>query len=305
MTSASFPLLTSLAPVVDIMRRHPAPRTAESEAHFTELIYRTCHGRQDVHARAPARGHDEGLTRDFVARLSTANCGVGPEHDGWIVRLVEVDGRLGVERDGLMLWVDPQPGAEPGAGVRVRIPKEYRNLYPGHYVALGDADRGDLRNPLRLYWHIGAEGAEELVRRVSATFNRSRVPFLLKVLSSPAAYRRADAAILYLPSRHCLEGPALVREVYDAMRPLLRPAVSTFVLAVAPGLGLAEDPPDSSSFGMHRSRLLATLLYDALEMTDPLEAVAAALEAAGYLPDRFHMNPDSVESYLRWHLDGD
>jgi len=298
------PLLAAMAPLVEYMRQHPEPRTPVSEAQVVELIYHTCHGRQDsLRAAGPALGADAALAREFVARLSNANSGIGPEHDQWTVCAVEDDGRLAVELDGLMLWVDPQPGAAPGDRVLVRFPKEYRNQYPGHYVAIGDVDRGELLHPLRLYWNVGADGAETLVRCVAAAFNRSKVPFRLKVLSEPAGYSRTDAAILYLPSQHRGEGAALIKEVYREMAPLMRPAVSAFVLALAPGLGLAEDPSDRSGFGMHRSRLIAPLLYAALELSDPLAGVAAALETAGYPLDRFYLNPASAEAYQDFYID--
>lgn len=300
------PLLAALATPVEYLRRHPELRTPASDAQVAELIYRTCHSRQDsLRAAGPVLGADEALGRDFVARLSNANCGIGPEHDGWIVSAVEADGRLAVELDGLLLWVEPQPGAVPGEPVPVRFPKEYRNLYPGHYVVIGDADRGTLVQPVRLYWNVGPEGAETLVRCVSSAFNRSKVPFRLKVLSEPTGYSRTDAAILYVPSEHRGEGAALIKAVYREMSPLIRPAVSTFVLALAPGLGLAEDPSDNSGFGMHRSRLIAPLLFDALERSDPLASVAAALEAAGYRVDRFYLNPGSAESYDAFQIDAD
>jgi hypothetical protein len=304
--STGSPLLVALAPLVEHMRRHPEPRTPASEAQVAELIYRACHGREDVLGSAgPLRGGDEAPAREFVARLSNANCGNGPAHDHWTVSAVEDDGRLAVELDGLMLWVDPQPGAAPGERVRVRFPKEYRHLYPGHYVAIGDADTGEISHPLRLYWHIRADGAETLVRCVSEAFNRSKLPFRLKLLSEPAGYRRADAAILYLPSEHRGDGAALIKEAYLEMGPLMHPAVSAFVLPLAPGLGLAEDPPDRSSFGLHRSRLIAPLLYDALDHTDPLAGIAAALETAGYRLDRFYLNPGSAESYGEFLVNGD
>ena len=298
-------MTTPLAEVLEFMRASQVERTAESEAEVKDLIYRVCHGRQPMSRPGVVTwSDDDGDARDFVAKLSEANCGVGPEHQ-WTVRMVEPDGRLAVERDGLMLWVDPQPGRSAGDVVSVRFPKEYRNLYPGHYVVLGDADRADYRGAIRIYWHIRAEGARQLVQSVSREFNRSAVPFRLKVLSAPGGYRRADAGILYIAPSHLGEARTLIRDVYFEVRGQMRPDVSTFVLPLAPGLGLAEDPPDGSSFGIHRSTLIAALLFDALGHAEPLATVAVALKSAGYPLDRMYLNPGSVELYRDWQVHGD
>ncbi len=299
------PLLAALAPVVELMRAHPDPRSSETEAHFEELLYHRCHARWETkhHGELGRNEAKGGLARDFVARLSNANCGVGADHE-WRVAAVEEDGRVVVEEDGLLLWVDPQPGATPGETMMVRFPKEYRALYPGHYVAIGDADCGSLPGAVRLYWNVEVQGAEPLVGSVSQRFNRARVPFRLKILSDPAGYGRSDAAILYLPADAHAEGAGLIREVYRDVSSRLRPVVSAYVLQLAPGLGLAENPGDRTSYGQHRSRLLVPILYDALPMEDPLEAIAAALKRIGYPPERFHLSPGSSESYQAFRIDG-
>ena len=56
-------------------------------------------------------------------------------------------------------------------------------------------------------------------------------------------------------------------------------------------------------FGMHRSHLLASLLYDARDFADPLTALEAALESGGYDPRRLYLNSTSRETYDEFMLD--
>ncbi len=280
------------------MRRADWVHAEDAEHRLAQLIYQVCHGRQQIPERATrALPADALMDREFAAGLSRANGGIGPRHDSWTVRTIEDDGRLAVELDGLMLWIDGQAGASVGDRVAVRLPKEYRNLYPGHYVAIGDADRGTRANPVRIYWNIGSEGAPVLLEAVTRTFNARNIAFRFKLLSSPRAYTRADAAILYLPAFHRAEGAELVRQVYRDVRSIMRTPNSAFVLALAPGLGLAEDPMDGSSFGLHRSRLIASMLIAAVHHEEPLSEIASGLEGAGYDLRHFYRNPGSSARY--------
>ncbi len=301
---ASGALIDALAPLVQSMREATPLRTAESERQLAERIYHSCHSRQELlRALAPTRAADESTDSDFVTRLSVANSGVGPQHHGWIVTAIEDEGRYAVEKDGLTLWIDAPAEGTVGQQVPVRFPNEYRNLYPGHYVAIGDADDGSLDNSLRLYWNVSAEGGESLVRHVTEVFNLAGIPFRLKTLNSPAAYTRADAAILYIPRSHRAQGATAIGEVYRNVRSHLRAPVSPFVLPLAPGLGLAEDPNDGSSFGMHRSQLLAAVLLDTLNEADPLGSLTTTLERRGYALNRFYLNPRSTETYSEFVID--
>ena len=297
-------LMDALAPIVKELRDTSALSGPATEAYIAELLYDRCHGRQDVlQAEAPTLEADEITDREFVERLSDANSGIGPEHRDWTVCAIEDEGRFAVECDDLTLWIDAPGPVALGQRVPIRLPKEYRNLYPGHYVVIGDADEGAFGDSLRLYWDVDPDGAEALIRLLTATFNGAKIPFRLKALSSPSAYTRADAAILYLPRTHRTAGAAATRQVYREIHSRLRAPVSSLVLQLAPGLGLAEDTVDGSSFGVHRSLLLAPLLHAALSEADTLGALATALEAQGYSPSRFYANPGSTDSYPEFHID--
>jgi hypothetical protein len=242
--------------------------------------------------------------RDHVAALSAANGGSGTWEPGWTAGPLDEDGRVAVVRDGVTFWAPPQrvraAGGlpRPGEPCRVRLGKELRHLLAGYYVALGNAavaePADDPERQVRLYWHLTAPAAVPFVAAVTAALNALDVPFRAKVLSDPAAYRRADAGILYLARRHYapLVGP--LAGLFDRLAPGLRAPTPLFTLPLAPGLALAEDPGGALSFGQHRCRLSAVGLWRAFEQgghTAPARAavVAATFREAGLDPAAPHL----------------
>jgi hypothetical protein len=248
----------------------------------------------------PPRGAEE--SGAFAAGLSAANCGEGWWHEGWTLQAITPDCRLRVERDGLMLWAQRDDFAcdvdtTPGVQARVRFPKEYINLFPGHYVAVGDAHRGGREETVRVYWNLSASGAETLMSSATRALNRARVSFLLKILGDPHAYRRTDAAILYVSQDHWRRAVDPIREVYDIVRDALRPSSSAYAMTLAPGVALAEDPEGHVSFGQHRSRLLAAALAAESETRDAFENVLRSVAQEGLDLRRFHLNAGSTAEY--------
>ena len=297
-------LIQALAPIVEYLHRQRTAGCVGDEDALADLVYRVCHGRQPVDtpgSRASLR--DETARREFAAALSVANTGRGFDYSA-VARAVEDDGRVMLQYGGLGVWTPGRPGALAGGNVIARFPKEMRNLYQGHYVAIGDADDGRAANPLRLYWNIGAESAVRLVRVTCDCFNAAGVPFRLKLLDVPAAYTRADAAILYLPRAHRVSAAPLVAQVYREHASFMRSPVSAYALPLAPGLSLAEDPPDGSSFGMHRSRLIAARLADGVPGTDEIGRVMSALEASGFDADHLYRNSGSLDDYRDFVIAG-
>ncbi len=83
----------------------------------------------------------------------------------------------------------------------------------------------------------------------------------------------------------------MIAEIYAAIAAQLRPEVPLFCKRLADGLGFADSPPNSLSFGEHRCRLVAESLWNSFEsgrseaaarMTD----LAAAFSRAGLDPLR-------------------
>lgn len=268
-----------------------------------------------LYTRGGAAGErmaDAVARRDHLVRLSQANCGRGTWEPGWRISGPQEDGRVAVEKDGLTFWVTPDrlrpsDGLTPGSRCRVKVGKELRELQRGFYIAVGDGGKDgeeDEDEPLaRFYWHLTAAGAAPFVRLLTASLNPTGIAFRAKVLSDPVSYRRADAGVLYLARRH---EPALrdtIAAVWRGARGDLRPMVPLLTRQLAPGLGVAEDPGDGSSFGQHRSILVARGLWRAFQQerrtdAERLATVVETFRETGLDPSRPHLAPGSADSYL-------
>jgi hypothetical protein len=251
---------------------------------------------------------DETARRDHVNALAAANCGRGTWEAGWTVRELDTDGRLAVAKGAVTFWARPEGvrfarGQVPTGGhCRVWVPKEMRCFVPGFYMAHGDGDpeiNGETaveERMFRFYWHLTAPAAGPFIAAISSALNASRIAFQAKVLSDPAMYVRADAGVLYLRLSPDLHIGRLLSEIHSAVASGLRPSVPLFSSRIADGLGYAEDPAGSSSFGQHRCRLVAESLWDSylqgeVGHDDRARRLASAFLTRGLDPLRPHREP--------------
>lgn len=296
-------LLASLAPLLDYFPGDEFDAPEARVAAIADRIYQRCHLLAPADARAGARPRDRTRARELISAFSRANSGVGPWHEGWRVLGPADDGTIPVERGGLRLWApisDVRGDVSEGNQVRVHFPKEYRNLYPGFYVMLGDHDDSGRGGKIRFYWHLTADGGATIVRRISALLNAAGIAFRFKLLSDPDRYCRTDAGVLYVPADVADEAMKFLSELYGEVRSQLRDSVSSFVHELAPGIGVAEDQPDGASFGIHRSRILAPLVLEAKRQGQTLEQLGDRIAATGYDPGRFYVNPGSTRQFSVW-----
>jgi HopA1 effector protein family len=111
-----------------------------------------------------------------------------------------------------------------------------------------------------------------------------------------------DPAVLYLDKKYYQIGAQLVAEAYVHVRDHVKPTSPILTKVLAPGLSLAEDPPNGASFGMHRCGILAESLWEAhargvagdAAQLDLVETSFAKREVA---LERPYLNPGSVDWY--------
>ena len=263
----------------------------------------------------PIFSPDTRAVRVFVDNLSRANSGTGTWDPGWVVTAVEDDGTLVVHKhpDDLTLWASPRQfrpaGGTAGVGSvgRLSLGKELRAMLPGFYTILGDADQPDgyaqlPADMVRLYWHLTSHAAPLWIRELTRSFNTAGVAFRAKVQSSPAAYFRADAGVLYVARTDLKAVMALLPQLYQAVSSHLRPTTPMFTKRLAPGLAVAEDPGDGRSFGQHRCELVAEGLSrafqdDRTEFNDLVDSIAWRFAEDGLILTRPWLNAGSRVRY--------
>lgn len=268
-----------------------------------------CQGRPTV-MRAPTPS-DVVAADLFVDQLSTANSGVGAWQEGWDLELVLDSGEAVASRHRLTVRVDENEWrrstrADPALrnAIALRLGKESPGRQPNFYIALSDldfdADRTD--GLVRIYWNISPEGAPSLVRHLTTLLNRAEIPFGLKLVNDPIAYDRCDSAVLYLHRESWVDAVPVLTRTHASLLPSLRQVVPAFAKRLGVGLGFAEDPPDSESFGLTRCGTVAEGLLRAAEadrdsVDERVQAILDCFTEEGIDPDRPYLNPGSADGY--------
>jgi hypothetical protein len=264
---------------------------------------------------APARLEGVGIPAigitPFVEELSMANCGSGCWEDGWELRGV-AGNRVIAYGKGLELRAESENCSVPldsfadiSSLAKLRFPKEMLNLSPGYYMALGNKalTDGDTLSLLRLYWNLSAEGAVHFMRTATRELNKGQVAFKLKILNDPAGYVRRDAAVLYIRIRDYHTARQILQSVYWEVADYLKPGIPMFTKQLAAGVGLAEDPGQGQSFGLHRCQLLADGMIRANEhnkksVNQRLRVVEDRFAEGGISLERPFLNPNSSDDYV-------
>jgi hypothetical protein len=243
-------------------------------------------------------------------RLRGANASRLARQSGWSVVAVEQAGRTVVERDGFKVWVHQSqmepPHAPPlGAGVTLLVPPEQLRISPGFYSVLGEHELRIADAPLtRVYWHVTAAQAPELLATLTTSLNAQRIAFRLKMCDRPDTFERCDACVLYLTPDDWPKAEDAIQAVYEALGPLA-PDVPAFTRRLADGVAVAEDEGGGTSFGMSRCAILADALVAAAESnidtpTERLGFVSDFFARRGVDPERPHLRSHRKDPYRVW-----
>lgn len=152
-----------------------------------------------------------------------------------------------------------------GDAVTVDIPAARPALSPGFFLADGSHGPAQAAPFLRVYVHVASpESAPQLWHKALVLLEEAGVPYRAKILSSPDAYPRTDALVIYLGA----DTWPRVKDVPPQLAELggTSPGTSVFTQELAAGVALAWEPDDGRpgrtrlSFGEHR----ATAVADAL-----------------------------------------
>jgi hypothetical protein len=222
---------------------------------------------------ASLQGHED---FELVSRIRTADVGRGQVRSGWVVQEKRGDEYL-VTKDGLTLRVAEEELVSEGPLVKggsigVRFPSGRPYLLLGWYTIFGDhggvdAEDGGL---IRLYLTLAdADAAPGLVHVATRTLNDLRIPFQLKLVNHPEAFKRRDAFVVYISAGAWKRHRVALEEIHRSQpEGSFRDDHPCFALKLAPGFSFAEEPAlkgQRTSFGLHRCQLVAEGLVRAYE----------------------------------------
>lgn len=272
--------------------------------HLTWLLYSQfyCYGRpvplpsRDPGRQALATGH-------FIDELRRANKERIRWTRGWKIVAKSRNG-FHVSYGGLSMLVasaDEVRPAEITGQAEVCFSSESLSASPGFFV-IQSSEPFPREPSVRLYWNTSPEAAVVLVERITELFHRSRTLYQLKVLTSFARGERADSSVLYLLREDLPRFAGSLSQIYGEVQDSMREATPAFTLRIAPGLALAESPPDGQSFGRDRCRLVAEALVGMASEgarigEESLEVVALHFAGRGLSLDRPYLGAGSQQQY--------
>jgi hypothetical protein len=233
---------------------------------------------QDSHATVDSPKNDtvRGINLEFYQSIDRANQGEGYFDPGWQVVTLAAN-QCVVQKNGLSLHIrrhhlrPPQLAVGEGDVLDIRLP--HHLLENDFYLAISnDGPPAPERPTLELCFHLTSAGAIEIMRHITSDFNSLGIPFTFKVLLHLEAYRRYDAGVLQIERQHYPLVQPTLQQIYAATRSHFRPATPFLTQPLAPGLSLAEDPPDGKEFGLHRCQLIAEALLAAQATGDETPA---------------------------------
>ncbi len=257
------------APLPTELRRRLSGDAAR--AHLVSLLgdhlylHVYCQGGPRAHLPGPSPHPPSYGGLAFVEALAAANAGIGHWESRWAVNEV-ADAEVVATRDGLRIRASAASCRPAGTGplqtgveASVWFPNAAPAASPGFYAALSDAPFAPTSTDTvaRLYWNLLPDAAIALMRTVTRTLNARGLAFVLKVRADPAGFNRCDAGVLYVRLADLEHALDLLSPTYLDLAPGLREPVPAFTRRLAAGVALALDPGRRTSFGEHRSELLA------------------------------------------------
>lgn len=297
------------APALPGFPTHPLPSSPLVRG-LQSLLYSRCyshrfHNRQsEVPLPAPP-------DPDFLQQLSDNNRTHSRWEGGWTVYAVASSGQVSLikgDRQRVALPGEfvtsgpPASAVQVGSIVIVQVLRDSTTAQPAFYFLYGDtlSDMWDEYALLRFYFNVPSAIAPALINYLTLQLNRYRIAFRMKALNNPALYTRTDAIVLYIAKRYYEICVRILQCIPEELANQLKADVPLFTLALAPGIGMAEEPNTGESFGMNRCRLVAEGITDAWMGSDQtssgrLEAISKRFEQNGFNLQMPYLGPESVE----------
>jgi len=229
---------------------------------------------------------------------------------GWVAQKVSSKGRVIAQRGKEQRLLNPgdyvvpeRLGLTPVPGMELTVTgrRESAKEQPGFWITSSPAWYEAMAPLLRIYWNTSPEGGVHLAELITSMLPQT-LAYSLKLPVDEVGYQRADSVVLYIQAEDFTGSSAMLHQLYLEAASALFPQEVPWSKTVAPGISLAEDPPDEQeSFGLHRCRMIVEGLESIADHGQDVHAAPQAVEqymvSLGFAPERPHCNPNSTMDY--------
>lgn len=218
-----------------------------------------------------------GVDINFYRQLRQGNPSHGYLDPDWQV-VAETDaGELVVLKDGLHLHIDPHQHlprdlnqVKIGSFVPIYLPPDL--VGQDTYDLVGNLGIPARSHSVQIYFNFTPSAALAIATQLANELNRIGIPFQFAILDNPTSFYRYDAGTLCLSQQDYTAIQSMLMEIYHQHQAEFSADIPLFTKLLAPGLGIAEVPTGTTTFGMQRCELLAIGLLAAMEQNQNLPA---------------------------------
>jgi hypothetical protein len=218
-----------------------------------------------------------GVDINFYRQLRQSNPSHGYLDPDWQV-VAETDaGELVVLKDGLHLHINPHQHlprdlnqVKIGSLVPICLPPDL--VGQDTYDLVGNFGIPARSHSVQIYFNFTPTAAVAIAKQLANELNKLEIPFQFAILHNPTSFYRYDAGTLWLSQIGYAAIQPMLMEIYHQHQTEFFADIPLFSKLLAPGLGVAEVPAGTATFGMHRCELLAIGLLAAMEQNQILPA---------------------------------
>lgn len=241
-----------------------------------------------------------------IAAVRAAHSATGQFETNWIARAVDgYGGVVAVRADEELLVYPPDyvnitrlaAPVRVGDSLAVTKRRDTQEPQDGWWMTWGREGPAPEKSMIRLYWNSSVDGAAAIVKAITAVLEALHLPYTLKCPSEPGLFGRRDALVLYLAPDVWNVAKTGLRRACENTASCVQPQTPPLTLRLAPGVALAEDPGDGTSFGQSRASAVAegvleVIASGAVSTEDTIAILAARLKSNRISPVRPYLSLD-------------
>lgn len=219
-----------------------------------------------------SKKYTSNVSTEFILKLQQLQKNKKYLDKKWIVQEIIDETTFKAFKNGIYLYfnldkhtcLDSMPQIEEY--VDVYFSCHMPNISPGFY--LYNSINGSLNSSKlsRVYFHLLNEEAIQFCEDIMNQLNDLKIKFQLKILQDLKNSKRIDNCVLYFDKKDKEEVLKVISKNYDVC--YFKMTNSPFHLSLHNGIGYAEEPTlndgNQESYGTHRSKILATSIYNQL-----------------------------------------